>query len=301
MALSINYRSVLVSAVASSLTLDQVRTKFRGGGTENMVKAMQEIVKELHGINDPMAVAISNTAKALSAAPKANGQQVPIQNAQVPWWQAGQVAPIQVPVQMAAPDFGQISGQEPVQPVQPVQFAQVPVQSAQSTRKVVDLDSTTSLDASEAGKEVASKEVMEVVPKFETEKGLFRVIREVDDQGENFKLQSLSQGFWKTFISTRMFRMNVEKINAFNKAAAVFADKKTKTEFKLTVGGNLYTFIWMPDEKNPSIVIAKKGKDKNGNEKNVPGNHFISLKQRDYFLSAMADFTAIECCKKSVE
>lgn len=272
MALSINYRSVLVSAVASSLTLDQVRTKFRGGGTENMVKAMQEIVKELHGINDPMAVAISNTAKALIAAPKANGQQVPIQNAQVPWWQAGQVAPIQVPVQ-----------------------------SAQSTRKVVDLDSTTSLDASEAGKEVASKEVMEVVPKFETEKGLFRVIREVDDQGENFKLQSLSQGFWKTFISTRMFRMNVEKINAFNKAAAVFADKKTKTEFKLTVGGNLYTFIWMPDEKNPSIVIAKKGKDKNGNEKNVPGNHFISLKQRDYFLSAMADFTAIECCKKSVE
>ena len=263
MALSINYRSVLVSAVASSLTLDQVRTKFRGGGTENMVKAMQEIVKELHGINDPMAVAISNTAKALIAAPKANGQQVPIQNAQVPWWQAGQVAP--------------------------------------TTRKVVDLDSTTSLDASEAGKEVASKEVMEVVPKFETEKGLFRVIREVDDQGENFKLQSLSQGFWKTFISTRMFRMNVEKINAFNKAAAVFADKKTKTEFKLTVGGNLYTFIWMPDEKNPSIVIAKKGKDKNGNEKNVPGNHFISLKQRDYFLSAMADFTAIECCKKSVE
>ena len=271
MALSINYRSVLASAVASSLTVDQIRTKFRGGGTENMVKAMNEIVKELHGINDPMAIAVSNTAKALIAAPKANGQQAPVQSGQVPWWQSAQV---------------------------PVQAAQVPVQAA---RKIVDLDNTTSLDASEAGKEVASKEVMEVVPKFETEKGLFRVIREVDEDGENFKLQSLSQGFWKTFISTRMFRMNVEKINAFNKAAAIFANKKVKTEFNLTVGGKVHAFFWVPDEKNPSIVIAKKGKDKNGNEKNVPGSHFISLKQRDYFLSAMADFTAIECCKKSVE
>ena len=298
MALLINYRYVLASAVASSLTVDQIRTKFRGGGTENMVKAMNEIVKELHGINDPMAIAVSNTAKALIAAPKA--AQAPAQNGQAPWWQSGQA--VQAPAQTATPDFGQMLVQAAQAPIQFAQVpAQVPVQAAQSARKVVDLDSTTSLDAPKAGKEVASKEVMEVVPKFETEKGLFRVIREVDDQGENFKLQSLSQGFWKTFISTRMFRVNIEKINAFNKAAAVFADKKTKTEFKLTVGGNLYTFIWMPDEKNPSIVIAKKGKDKNGNEKNVPGSHFISLKQRDYFLSAMADFTAIECCKKSVE
>ena len=47
MALSIDYQKVLKAAVAENKTAEQIRIKFRGGGKENMVKAMKDIIEEL--------------------------------------------------------------------------------------------------------------------------------------------------------------------------------------------------------------------------------------------------------------
>ena len=262
MALSIDYHKVLTAAVAEHKTAEQIRVKFRGGGKENMVKAMKQIVEELKGINDKEAIAIANMAKAVIAESVAvvvkPVEQTPPEP--VPWWKGGQSIPKKQPKQVVQAQSIDIGCQE----------EQTAPQSSST----------------------------EVVPKFENEKGLFRVVKIEDDKGENYQLHSLIQGNWKTIMSTRMYNMRAEQINLFNKVSEKFAEKKHNVEFTATINGNKTTFFWVVKEGNPTINYAKS-QEKNG-EKNVPGRLYISFKQVGFFQGLMDQFNEIECCKNSV-
>ena len=256
MALSIDYQKVLKAAVAENKTAEQIRIKFRGGGKENMVKAMKDIIEELKGVKDPQAVAIANMAKAVIAESVAVVMK-PVEQAPqpIPWWKGGQTA---------------------------------------STKKQA-IHETIQADVSCQEQTASQKNSTEVVPKFETEKGLFRVMKIVDEDGENFQLQNLVQGSWKTAMSTRMYNLQAERINLFKKVSEKFADKKHNTEFTAVVGGNKTTFIWVVKEGNPCITYAKSQAGKN-----VPGRLCISFKQVGFFQGLMEQFESIECCKNSV-
>lgn len=290
MAISINYRSVLASSVASNLTAEQVRTKFRPGGKENMVKAMNDIVNELKGVDDPMAKAVMNMAKAVITPPVATVEKAAIA---LPWWQVGQGQAVQTPAIPVKMVTGQV---EFIKNEAPIQMAAKPVPA---TKEVISLDSEEDMLNGQTA--ATEKTATEVVPPFTTELGIYRVMLVEDDKGKNYQLQGQFNGHWNTVMSTRMYFMRMNAIGIFNRASQAFATCKNNREFTCKLGEKAMTFFWMPKGDNPCIVMAKKGTNKKGEKVNVPGKHFISYKQATgYFKSVMEQFEAIECCKKSL-
>jgi len=305
MAISINYRSVLAASVAANLSAEQVRTKFRPGGKENMAKAMKEIVDELKGTNNPVAQAVVNMAQAI-VAPPATVEKAAIA---LPWWQVGQaqaiaeVAPPAMRVQQTAVPVKEYQGQVEFIKNDPQPLTKQPVKTAknnsQAVSQVVSLDDEESILEGQTA--ATEKTAVEVVPQFANDRGIFHVMLIEDDKGKNYQLQCLFNGHWNTVMSTRMYFMRMNAINIFNRASQAFATAKSNCQFTCKLGEKPMTFFWMPKADNPRVVLAKKGTNKKGEAVNVPGKHFISYKQATgYFKSVMEQFEAIECCKQSI-